>query len=883
MHMKTTKTGLLWMMLAVCVGVRGQSGLADITISTSATSNGTWSGGSTGPYEFTPSAGAGTANINVADIAVRLCSNDNPCTAGGYTPNHVTIGTANVSGSGNGDITISAALTAGYYSDIAYTLTLSAGRHITVNANSTINLTPAQAGNGTTGRQGHSLTMNAGTGGSVTVLASITVTGGLAGGGSGASGGAGGNVTLNAGTGGSVTISAGITANGSDATKGSGGNAGDITISGPGGVSLSANLSAMGGNGTTGSGGGVSGNGGIITISSGNTTVTTGGGENDGQTAGAISCNAGGTGTSIGTHGQLIKEGSGTMVLSQANSVSGGTILNAGQLNINHATALGDGTFTINGGAIDNTSGSSITLTNNNTQNWNGDFSFVGANALNLGTGAITLTTHTQVNVAAGTLTAVGTINHSNLNLTKTGDGVLAFGSQAITLRSLTVSAGSVTSTSGTMNLYGDLSGSGSFVHNNGTVALRGSLPQSIAGTFYNLTVNNTAAASAIALTGAVSVNNNLTLTDGHVLTTAINILKLGANATLTLNAPVTQDSSFIKGPMTHTVSSTSSTAKTFPVGKGNRMHRLVLTLTHDVATATEYTSEYVAMSAAALGYTLPSTLDLASSIGYWEVGKNGGSTVSAAQARLYYGPDDVVSDPANLRAAKDDGSGAWLDLGGAGNLMDNGYVTSSVNFTEFGKFAFANNTGGGNLLPVDLLVFKATAVGSGVELQWLTGKETDNSYFTVERSQNGEAFEFVTRVSGAGTADHRNIYQASDPMPYKGTSYYRLAQTDVDGKSSRSHMVAVRIEGDLRMSLYPNPVRAGQALHVGLADKSDGLVEIRVNDICGRQINTARVSLSGSDSFDLPVELTSAIPAGSYSVTLIHNGTVLNLILVVE
>ena len=63
------------------------------------------------------------------------------------------------------------------------------------------------------------------------------------------------------------------------------------------------------------------------------------------------------------------------------------------------------GTFTINGGSIDNTSGSAITLSTNNTQTWSGSFTFVGSNPLNLGTGAVTLTSSPAITVTSGTLT----------------------------------------------------------------------------------------------------------------------------------------------------------------------------------------------------------------------------------------------------------------------------------------------------------------------------------------------------------------------------------------------------------------------------------------------------------------------------------------------
>ena len=76
------------------------------------------------------------------------------------------------------------------------------------------------------------------------------------------------------------------------------------------------------------------------------------------------------------TANSLTKAGVGKLTLAGNNSYSGETTLNAGQLNINSATALGTDTFAIaNGTTIDNTSGVSFgPLTNNYAQNWNGDF-----------------------------------------------------------------------------------------------------------------------------------------------------------------------------------------------------------------------------------------------------------------------------------------------------------------------------------------------------------------------------------------------------------------------------------------------------------------------------------------------------------------------------
>ena len=87
----------------------------------------------------------------------------------------------------------------------------------------------------------------------------------------------------------------------------------------------------------------------------------------------------------ISGSGSLTQLGPGTLVLSGSNTYSGGTTLSAGRLNINNASALGAGTFTISGGTIGNTSGAAITLSTNNAENWNSDFTFAGTNDLNLG------------------------------------------------------------------------------------------------------------------------------------------------------------------------------------------------------------------------------------------------------------------------------------------------------------------------------------------------------------------------------------------------------------------------------------------------------------------------------------------------------------------
>ena len=161
--------------------------------------------------------------------------------------------------------------------------------------------------------------------------------------------------------------------------------------------------------------------------------------------------------------------GGGTIILAGTNTFGGAgqsfSLTGNGTLDINNASALGNAanTFNINGGTIDNTSGSAIT-TSNYAQTWGGDFTFAGTNALNLGTGAVSLgsavrTVTVNGTGANGTLTVGGVISGTG-SLTKSGTGTLTLTGSSTYSGSTTINAGTVTfsgaggsSGSGALNL----------------------------------------------------------------------------------------------------------------------------------------------------------------------------------------------------------------------------------------------------------------------------------------------------------------------------------------------------------------------------------------------------------------------------------------------
>ncbi len=121
----------------------------------------------------------------------------------------------------------------------------------------------------------------------------------------------------------------------------------------------------------------------------------------------------------------LTKNGNGSLTIANSNSYYGGTVVNAGRLNVANSAALGTGTLTLNGGTIDNTSAGALALAANNSLAWNGNFVFGGSHPLNLGTGNVTLGGSATVNVAASSLTIGGPIADSGTGFTQNGQGLL--------------------------------------------------------------------------------------------------------------------------------------------------------------------------------------------------------------------------------------------------------------------------------------------------------------------------------------------------------------------------------------------------------------------------------------------------------------------------
>ncbi|MES2387730.1 MAG: hypothetical protein V4543_06990 [Bacteroidota bacterium] len=427
----------------------------------------------------------------------------------------------------------------------------------------------------------------------------------------------------------------------------------------------------------------------------------------------------------------------------------------------------------------------------------------------------------------------------------------LAFGNNTATL-----------SVQNVLNLNGTVSAGTA----GGVLALDGSSAQSVVasstGSVQNLTVNNT---SNAVVTGLLKINGKLLITNGFLSTAGSSDfvqLETGSDVTESTTAYV-----FGNLKTTEVLNTDATTFKGMglALSAGSDLDTVVV-IRHsgsplngnaaDGMSANTGISRWWSITPSLQPAAPDRNLTLT-----WPALEDNGRDVSHTQ--VYTRP--TSSDP-------------WAKKNWFRDASGTNPRTTTVNaVAHFSDWTISDDL---NPLPVEMLSFTGSSKGKGAAyLNWTTANEFNNAGFAIERSENGKEFSRLGFVAGAGDSRTIRNYNFTDNS-FTADAYYRLRQTDKDGKETLSKVIFISVKATrMVFSVAPNPGRDNFRLI------TDGPVndiqQLTITDLAGKNV----LSASGTMA-ELEIWLNNEMagkPAGLYSIRLLGTDGVQAIKLVKE
>ena len=427
----------------------------------------------------------------------------------------------------------------------------------------------------------------------------------------------------------------------------------------------------------------------------------------------------------------------------------------------------------------------------------------------------------------------------------------------------------------GTVSLYvdGDLNASNSTLFtNNGNVYIRGNIENSATYTsgnssniifcgnglqqimnsssltFHDAEINNSAGVELVS--GNVFVNGLLTLTSG-ILTTNSNIIDLNSAGSISEENPsATAPSSYVIGNVKATRNIGNSTNETFG-GMG-----LEINETHSAnSTVVTRTTGTACTNGISLSIKR-----------YFDITPVNNNDLNAI-IKIYYFDHELLGPPImdenNLDIFKSENPYEyWMAQSYTSKELSNNWY-SKTGITQFSRWTLADKD---NPLPIELLSFNANCDGNNIKLKWSTITETNNDYFTIERSGNATDFEAIGTVNGAGNSNSILNYQFTEESEtvncINGTKlYYRLKQTDYDGKYSYSNIAYVNCckNSDNLFAIGPNP--------------NNGYLQCTVSGTVNKQVNLKVFNTFGQNVYSNNYYLLNDVKTFNIDVSNLENG----------
>jgi hypothetical protein len=182
----------------------------------------------------------------------------------------------------------------------------------------------------------------------------------------------------------------------------------------------------------------------------------------------------------------------------------------------------------------------------------------------------------------------------------------------------------------------------------------------------------------------------------------------------------------------------------------------------------------------------------------------------------------------------------------------------------------FTHGMGSSVTLPVELIHFTATQETNNVILSWSTATETNNDFYTIQKSEDGINYITIAVVAGAGNSNELTNYQYADDASATSISYYRLMQTDYDGTCRNLAFTSCKINSSDNVKSVITYSNMENAIQLSVYSKEAQPVNIVLYDESGNEILVSEIEASkGMNQYSIG---TSEISKGIYICRLTMN-----------
>ncbi len=191
----------------------------------------------------------------------------------------------------------------------------------------------------------------------------------------------------------------------------------------------------------------------------------------------------------------------------------------------------------------------------------------------------------------------------------------------------------------------------------------------------------------------------------------------------------------------------------------------------------------------------------------------------------------------------------------------------AAIKIYSHGASQQQTNTG---TLPISLLSFTAERISDAVSIKWTTTTEENNDFFTIEKSTNGVDFYNIAEVLGAGNSNRLTNYEIIDNSPLQQINYYRLRQTDFDGKSTVSEVIILK-EEITNFELINSWSSSNNTLQLEIQSEISSNANCQILNIQGQIVYNSNIEILGGHnnySINLP-----SVAKGTYIVKVENNG----------